>query len=415
MLASNWVRSSFHKLRSGMPFVTDEKRLTGDAKLSLVIQWCYQFGASMAAVFLNLYLWRLTKSLEINGWYFVIVFLTTPFAFLIAGKWAKKKNLMFVFRLGVIFSALFYLLVIIVQENVAEFFYVFAVLNGVLSAFYWTGFLVIMYDVSTEKNRIHYFAFNMIAFTSATLLGPALAGFIISQFEMLTGYVIIFACAFIMFVITAVISFKLKISISHHKSYYFHLMGLLLYKHRAFHKALLGFLLLGMFQGIIMLLPNILLFEVVQREDAVGYWGVVFSISAISAGLLLSRFASESHRLKYIFISSCGFVAASSLLFIDISVWTIIGFMLIQSFFNPIQGNTMSTYYYRLIAKLPLKGQLRIESLVLREFYVNTGRIVAILGIVFLADSVTAGWLPWVILGAAAMQFGLLPLIDKDA
>ena len=311
MINFNWARNIMSTIYSRRVIIPPEKRLSADANLSLVIQWCYQFGASMSAVFLNLYMWRLSKSLEINGWYFIIFFFITPFAFVIAGRWAKKKNVMYIFRLGVMFSSLFYLLVVIAQEQVVQYFYVFGILNGIALAFYWTGFLVLMYDVSTEQNRIRYFAFNMITFTSATLLGPAFAGFIISQFEMLTGYIITFVIAFIMFALTAFISFRLKPDISQNKSYYFYLMGRLIRKNKIFHKALISYLILGLFQGLMMMLPNILLYEVVQREDFVGYLGILFSITAITAGLLISRYASETHRLKYLFISSFGLFLAS--------------------------------------------------------------------------------------------------------
>jgi len=211
-----------------------EKALSSDAKLSLFIHWSFTLGASMSGVFLNLYLWRLTESLTINGGYNMIVFGLTPFAFAWAGFWVKKKDRMFVFRLGVIFNALFYLCVVIAQENVADFFYVFAVLNALANSFYWTGYLVLMYDVSNAQNRLRYMASNMIVFSFASLIGPALAGFIISRFESLIGYVIIFAIAFCMFVFTAIVSFRLKPIISHRKTYYLRFMGLLIRKNKEF-------------------------------------------------------------------------------------------------------------------------------------------------------------------------------------
>ena len=55
-----------------------------------------------------------------------------------------------------------------------------------------------MYDVSTDANRIRYMAVNTIVFTSAGLIGPALAGFLIVQFEGLSGYVIVFSMSFVL-------------------------------------------------------------------------------------------------------------------------------------------------------------------------------------------------------------------------
>src|SRR5690606_28753296 len=141
---------------------------------------------------------------------------------------------MFVFRLGVIFSALFYLLVVLAQEQVADYFYIFAILNGLANSFYWTGYLVLMFDVSTQANRLRYMSTNTIVFTFANLIGPAFAGFIISRFVELTGYVIIFTMACCLFFFTSIISLRLKPIVSQHKRYYLPFMGLLIRKNRAF-------------------------------------------------------------------------------------------------------------------------------------------------------------------------------------
>jgi YQGE family putative transporter len=397
--------------RQGVP---EEKKLSPDAVISLVIHWFFQFGASMSGVFLNLYLWRLTESLWINGMYSIIVFVVTPIAFAIGGKLAKKKDRLFTFRLGIMLIALFYLMVVIFQEKVVQFFYLFALFNGFAASFYWTGYLTIMYDVSTDQNRIRYLAINMIVFTSAGLIGPALAGFIIVQFEGLSGYIITFALAFVMFLITTVISFRLKTVKTHHKAYYLRLMGLILSKNKRFHRALYGYVIFGTLQGIMIFLPNILLFQVLQQEDLVGYLGVLYSGLGIASSYFISRYAKESLIKTYILAAGCGLTAGSSLLLWDISIWTVIGFMIMHSVFFPLEGNAISSYYYRLIGQLPLKGQLRIESVVIREAYVNTGRVIAIFTLIVLAGDIYGGWLPWIIVAASLMQFQLIWLMDRD-
>lgn len=57
--------------------------------------------------------------------------------------------------------------------------------------------------------------------------------------------------------------------------------------------------------------------------------------------------------------------------------WVFTG-LVIQSFFNPWLQNAMMTYYFSLSDRLPLKGQLRIESVVIYETMMNLGRVVSI-------------------------------------
>ncbi len=203
-----------------------EKQLSREAVISLIIHSIFQFGASMSGVFLNLYLWRLTHSVVVNGTYSMIVFILTPIGFALGGLMIKKKDRMVSYRLGIMLIGLFYLSVILAQETLVEYYILFAIFNGLAGAFYWVGYLTLMYDVSNEQNRIRYLAFNMIFFTAATLAGPALAGFIIRLKEGLSGYTIVFSIAFCMFLLAALISLKIKASSGHHRVYYLKLTGL---------------------------------------------------------------------------------------------------------------------------------------------------------------------------------------------
>ncbi|MGU3470635.1 MFS transporter [Paenibacillus sp. D51F] len=393
--------------------VPPEKKLSRDAVTSLIIHSCFQFGASMSGLFLNLYLWRLTQDLAINGLYNIICFAITPAAFAAGGWLAKRKDRMAAYRLGIVMIAVFYLLVVIAQERVAEYYVLFALLNGISSGFYWVGYLVLQYDVSTETNRIRYLAINMIAFNSAGLAGPALAGLIIRRSEGLQGYIMIFALAFVMFAAAAAISFRIPMQTVRHRTYYLNLMGLLMSKHRRWRRALYSFFVFGLFQGIMLFLPNILLFRTVGREDWVGYLGVLFSALTVATGYVISRSAQQEHVRLYLLISSIGVTLGAALLLLDVKLWSVAAFMILFSVFNPLAVNTLTSYYYRLIGQLPLKGQLRVESVIMRELFLNAGRVVSIALLLLCAADMRPSFMAAVLFGMAALQFTLLGLVKE--
>ncbi|MEW9698155.1 MFS transporter [Paenibacillus sp. SI8] len=385
-----------------------EKQLSREAIISLVIHSTFQFGASMSGVFLNLYLWRLTQSLAVNGFYNILVFLITPLGFAIGGWMIKKKDRMVSYRLGIVLIALFYLSVIIAQEKLVEYYVLFAIFNGLAAAFYWVGYLTLMYDVSTEQNRIRYLAFNMIFFTAATLAGPALAGFVIRLQEGLRGYTIVFSIAFLMFLLATVISLKIKASSGHHKAYYLKYAGLMMKKDKAWLKSLLGFFGMGLLQGTMLFLPNILLFKVMPREDIVGYLGVLYSSLSIVMGVFISKYAQSSKARMYLAISTVGYLIGSSLLLGSINLWSVVSFMILYSIFAPLQGNTMTGYYYGLISTLPLKGELKVESVVVREFFLNVGRVISIGCLINFGSDLDGGSIPWILLIASLTQIALV-------
>lgn len=390
-----------------------DQRLGRDAVTALIIHSCFQFGASMSGLFLNLYLWRLTQDLTINAVYNIISFAITPAAFALGGLIAKKRDRMLTYRIGIVMIALFYLMVIIAQEHVPEYYIWFALFNGIAGGFYWTGYLVLQYDVSTDANRIRFLAMNMVMFNTAGLAGPALAGFIIQRNEGLQGYIFIFTLAFIMFVIAAVISFRIPTVHSHHRVYYLKMMGLVMQRNRRWLKALYGFLVMGLFQGIMLFLPNIILFQAVGREDWVGYLGVFFSSLTVATGYVISRKAQKENVRVYVFASTTGVVIGAGLLLLGVEIWSVVTFMILFSICNPLAINTLTSYYYRLMGTLPLKGQLRIESVVMRELFLNIGRVLSISLLVLLVADLESAWMPVVLFGMAAMQYLLVLLIRE--
>lgn len=56
---------------------------------------------------------------------------------------------------------------------------------------------------------------------------------------------------------------------------------------------------------------------------------------------------------------------------------------------------------------LPLKGLFRIESVVIREFFLNTGRVLSILAQVLFAEDLNTPSLPFVLIIAALTQLGI--------
>ncbi|MCF2945041.1 MFS transporter [Paenibacillus tarimensis] len=388
-----------------------ERQLSKEAGLTITIHALFQFGASMAGLFLNLYLWRLTEDLVVNGVYNIIVYFLTPIGFAVGGWIGKRKDRMVTYRLGILSMGLFFLLVVLAQEQVVSFYLLFAVLNGFASGLYWMGFLVLMYDVSHDRNRIRFLALNMVFFNAAGLAGPALAGYIIGSNEGLRGYMITFMLAFVMFLIAAVVSLRIGTITTRHKVYYLNLMGLLMRKNRVWLQSLIGFFVFGLFQGIMLFLPNILLYRTVGREDLVGYLGVFFSGLVIASGYVISRKAKESGARRYILASSTGVVLGASFLVIDVSFWTVVLFMILFSISNPLAINTLNTYYYRLMGTLPLKGQLRNEVVVVREFYLNFGRMISIALLLLFSQDLESAWLPVVLVGTALLQYTIFWMI----
>ncbi|HZG57540.1 MFS transporter [Paenibacillus sp.] len=407
---NGWTR-----LRAMRLAVPPEKRLSREAATTIALHSFFQLGASMSGVFLTLYLWRLTESLAVNALYSLLSFAVGPLAFAVAGKFAKTRDRLFTYRLGIGLTALFYLLVIVAGARVADYYYAFALLGGTAGALYWLGYLTLMNDVSTDANRIRYLGFNSIMFNLAGLAGPAAAGFLIGLADGLQGYMLVFTTAFVMFVAAAIGSFRLKEAASHHRAYYLRMLPLLFRKDRPFRHSLYGWFFMGTYQGLLLFLPNLLLFSVLGREDWVGYAGVGLLGLTIGTSYALTRRGVPELARRYAVFGAAAFVAgAGTMLLFGIRLWTVGVFAISYYAFIPLLVNSFSAYSYRLVGRLPLRGHLRVESIVARETFLNAGRVAALGMILAFASDLRSPWIAVVLLGAALLQFNFAWIIKRD-
>jgi len=389
------------------------QQLSGQAYIALFIHGCFQFGASMSGLFLNLYLWRLTEDLVINGIFNIVVYGTTPFAFAIGGWIAKKKDRMVTYRIGIICITLFFLVVIAAQESVVTYYPLFAFFNGMALGLYWVGYLVLMYDVTNERNRSRYLGINMIVFNSAGLAGPALSGFLISLYEGLQGYLLTFAAASFLFGLASFFSLRIPRMESHHRTFYLKFSRLIMGRSRLWVLSLASFFLLGLFQGMMLFLPNILMYQTVGREDQVGYLTVFFALLTILTGVFISKRKGQVNIRRDLFLASLLIFLSSLVLLFNIRLWTVICFMTVFSFCSPLIINTLTSYYYRIMDGLPLRGSFRIESVVIREFFLNAGRVLSIAIPVFLVPDPASPVLPIVLSIMASTQLGIILLVKN--
>lgn len=271
----------------------------------------------------------------------IFMLLSAPIATIYMGKIAKVKDRLFAYRSGIYLTALYYLLILIAQEQMVQYYIVFAILKGVSTAFYWVGHFTMIYDVTTNEGRHSYLGWNAVITNTANLAGPALAGLIITVFRTEVGYPIVFVLALVMFVLSALFSLRIGKQPSYHQTYYLKYTGLLLRKRKPFIRSLIGWFIMGMPQGILLYIPAILLFHVLQQEAAVSYLNAYFLSLSIVASYIMSRMGNRRSTRFYLSLSAWGgFVAASVLLF-DVSVWSVVLFMSMISLFKPAKQSSI--------------------------------------------------------------------------
>ena len=192
-------------------------QLTKDLTLLLLIGGLYSLSIALSNTFVNIYLWKQTGELKDIGLYNLAVAVAQPFTFILAGRWAKKIDRVIVFRIGVIFLALFYLSVLGFGTSASKYLLLLGALLGMGYGFYWLAFNVLTFEITEPETRDFFNGFLGILSSVGGMIGPIAAGFIISRLEKFTGYSIVFGISLALFAACSIFKFFFKTKTSERK------------------------------------------------------------------------------------------------------------------------------------------------------------------------------------------------------
>src|SRR5690606_16437238 len=133
-----------------------------------------------------------------------------PITFFVAGRWAKKIDRVIVLRLGVVFLSLFFIAVLVFGERASSFLIILGALLGIGYGFYWLAFNVLTFEITEPDTRDFFNGFLGILQSLGGMIGPLLAGIIISRLDGTVGYTTIFTISFVLFIFAVVSSFFLQ-------------------------------------------------------------------------------------------------------------------------------------------------------------------------------------------------------------
>ena len=175
-------------------------KLTKESKFLLIVGILATAGMMVANTFVNVFLLRATEGnlglLIIQN---MINFITLLIAFIGGSKLLAKISITTLLKVGIASMAFYFIAILILQDNVAQFLIPLALFNGLGGGLYWFSTNLLIAKVIKESEQGRYFGYQQTAGSIFGVLTPAVSGFIITRFTDLTGYYILFGIAFILF------------------------------------------------------------------------------------------------------------------------------------------------------------------------------------------------------------------------
>lgn len=352
--------------------------ITKDLILLLIVGGLYSLSIALSNTFVNVYLWKQSGSYTDLAIYNLSVVVMQPITFMLAGRLAKKIDRVIVLRIGVIFLALFFIAVLLFGEKADDYLVVLGGLLGIGYGFYWLAFNVLTFEITEPETRDFFNGFMGALTSSGGIIGPITAGFIITRFTSNAGYTIIFAISLALFSAAVVTSFFLQRRPSSGRYLFvkvFHERK----RNKNWKLVTNAHLLQGIREGTFVFIISVYLFIATNNELALGTYGMIHAGTAFIMYSVATKLIKKDKRKKVMLIGGMILYAAIFLIFIDPTYVRLLIYGVIIGIAYPLMLVPYSSITYDVIGKSRAAAEMRIEYVVVKELFLNAGRVISII------------------------------------
>jgi MFS transporter, YQGE family, putative transporter len=353
-------------------------QLTKDLTLLLLIGGTYSLSVALSNTFVNIYLWKQTGEYSDLALYNLSIVILQPLTFILAGRWAKKIDRVKVLRVGVSFLALFYLMVLITGKNASTYLLLLGSLLGIGYGFYWLAYNVLTFEITEPDTRDFFNGFLGILSSTGGMIGPIAAGFIITRFEKFTGYTIVFGISLALFALAVFLSFSLKPRPANGK-YCFRRILEERKKNENWRLITNANFFQGLREGTFLFIISVFVYISTGSELALGTFGLINSGISFIAYYAASRLIKKNKRKKAILVGGIILYLAVLLIVWDINYVKLLIYAAMIAVAYPLLLVPYMSTTYDIIGSAWKAAEMRIEYIVVREIFINLGRIVSIL------------------------------------
>ncbi|GAK14661.1 LOW QUALITY PROTEIN: membrane protein [Geomicrobium sp. JCM 19039] len=343
-----------------------------DYKLLLITGGLYAMSTALSNTFVNVYLWKQTEDLMMIALYQLASVLFQPLAFFLAGRLTKQMDRTIVLRIGVIVLSLFYLTVLLLGQNASQMIVVVGALLGLGFGIYWLAFNVLTFEITEPGTRDSFNGFLGL-FTSLAGIGPFTAGLVIQWFPGFTGYRTIFFISLLLFAVAVWLSFRFK---KRSSPGIFRISSVWQRRHvdDDWRRILFAHFFQGLREGVFVFVIVIWVYMSTGSELALGTYGWVTSSVSFVFYFLAGKYLKTKYRKRAILTGAIMLYGALFLILPDRTFVTLIIYGIIISMAYPLIFVPYVSMTYDIIGKAYKAASMRVEYLIMREWFTNAGR-----------------------------------------
>lgn len=361
--------------------------LDSRARFMVLVHGAYTAANLLAGTFLSIFLWRTSQDLTPIAIYSGLSALMIPMAFLSNGLISRGMGAGASIRLGLFGNGLVYVLVLALGKDAPSWVIAIGLLRGVAEGFYWSGFHLVTYDTTCDRDRDRYFGVQATANWVLTAALPPTAGAIIVAGGRLgstyRGYAMVFGLAAVLLMAAMVLAGRLPSAQRQRLS--LRRVATLARRNPEWRYVTVARLTDGFTGSLLGLVLTILTFLVLNNEQQLGNFNGLMGLLGVGISLALAVVLKPHHRTQYALVGGAMLVLSTLLLPLYLTGWALIAYGLLRAVGGPLHGNALAPVALQVIDRDPAPQAMRYDYIVHSELCLGIGRVLSIGAFLLLA------------------------------
>lgn len=359
--------------------------MSRNEKILIFVNASYILAATMAAVFVNVYLYVFTKSLETMTIYSMLRFGLFPLGFFFGGIFSRKLRLSGSLATGLTIMILGMCYLLFMNEAISAnsgLVFLTAIFFGIGEGLYWCSIVVLNLLSSTKESRAKYLSTMGVMTSLSSIIAPLAANWIIvNSVSDVAGYLKIFQFVIIIYAVTAMLSLLVKIPTPRGR---YTLIDKFVLKNDAQWRYIMNsHFLFGIRESITLVLAGLLVYNATGGKGAMyAQLLAIFAVLSIVSYFLAGKLIRRDNRLKSYRIGAFFVFTSTVILVIFPNIYGALYYGLVNAIAIPFYANPFS-----IIMMNGMQDYIHQESIlgrtIIKEVAINSGRVLG-MGLILL-------------------------------
>lgn len=365
----------FKRLGGAVASSLGADRISHEFKKFALMHEIYILATIVTPTFVNTLLMRVSGTEDIALRYNFIHYIFIGLSMLAAAKLLHHVTRKTVILIGVALSMVVYVIVLTCMNFVDAVYGIVAAVHGIATGLYWITYSDALLQYSTDDTRDISINFVGIFSGLISLTLPLFSGWLLDNFNDLTGYYILFGACGMMALLAVWLVTRLESEEVDHKKTQFLRVMKEVYTKKVWFFAIHMDFWRGIRDGAFSFFMNVLLFSIISSEALVGVNTFIAGAVSMVSCAIAGRIARPHNRMRLMTISVSVLFAATALLFWQLNPFTVLLLSATSSFVGVFLNNPVTTTLYTVFDTFPESLEYKREVLSVSECYKDFGRI----------------------------------------